>query len=80
MYSFAKYKAQYKINLLLALPVVATQLGQVLVQVADNVMVGTYGGNDPTPLAAVSFGGAVFFILFIAGMGITLGLTPLIGE
>ncbi|MEG2612009.1 MAG: MATE family efflux transporter, partial [Alistipes sp.] len=80
MYSFAKYKAQYKINLLLALPVVATQLGQVLVQVADNVMVGNYGGNDPTPLAAVSFGGAVFFILFITGIGITLGLTPLIGE
>lgn len=80
MYSFAKYREQYKSNLKLALPVVLTQVGQVLVQVADNLMVGNYGGNDPTPLAAVSFGGAVFFILFIASIGIALGLTPLIGE
>lgn len=80
MYSFAKYKNQYKANLMLALPVVLTQLGQILTQVADNLMVGRYGGDDPTPLAAVSFGGAVFFILFIAGIGIALGMTPLVGE
>lgn len=80
MYSFSKYKEQYRQNLLLALPVVATQLGQILVQFTDNVMVGRFGGDDPTPLAATSFGGAVFFILFIAGIGITLGLTPLVGE
>ena len=65
MYSFATYKEQYKANLRLALPVVLTQLGQILTQFADNLMVGRYGGSDPTPLAAVSFGGAVFFILFI---------------
>ena len=80
MYRFSTYKRQYKANLKLALPVVMTQLGQILVQVADNVMVGRYGGDDPTPLAATSFGGSVFFILFIAGVGIALGLTPLIGE
>lgn len=80
MYSFAKYKDQYKANLRLALPVVLTQLGQILTQVADNVMVGRYGGDDPVPLAAVSFGGSVFFILFIAAIGIALGMTPLVGE
>lgn len=80
MYSFSKYKDQYKSNLLLALPVVLTQLGQILTQVADNLMVGRYGGDDPTPLAAVSFGGSVFFILFIAAIGIALGMTPLVGE
>ena len=58
MYKFATYKEQYKANLRLALPVVLTQLGQILTQVADNLMVGRYGGSDPTPLAAVSFGGA----------------------
>ena len=73
-------KDQYKANLRLALPVVLTQLGQILTQVADNLMVGRYGGSDPTPLAAVSFGGAVFFILFIAAIGIALGMTPLVGE
>ena len=80
MYSFATYKEQYKANLRLALPVVLTQQGQLLTQVADNLMVGRYGGSDPTPLAAVSFGGAVFFILFIAAIGIALGMTPLVGE
>lgn len=80
MYRFATYKTQYKANLRLALPVVLTQLGQILTQFADNVMVGRYGGDDPTPLAAVSFGGAVFFIVFIAAVGIALGLTPLVGE
>lgn len=80
MYSFAKYKDQYKSNLRLALPVVLTQLGQILTQFADNLMVGRYGGEDPTPLAAVSFGGSVFFILFIAAIGIALGMTPLVGE
>ena len=80
MYSFAKYKEQYRANLLLALPVVLTQVGQILTQVADNLMVGRYGGDDPTPLAAVSFGGSVFFILFIAAVGVALGLTPLVGA
>ena len=51
MYSFSTYKDQYKSNLKLALPVVLTQLGQILTQVADNLMVGRYGGDDPVPLA-----------------------------
>lgn len=80
MYKFSTYKQQYKANLLLALPVVLTQLGQILTQVADNLMVGRYGANDPTPLAAVSFGGSVFFILFITAIGVALGMTPLVGE
>ena len=80
MYSFSRYKRQYRANLRLALPIVLTQVGQILTQVADNLMVGRYGGGDPTPLAAVSFGGSVFFILFIAAIGIALGMTPLVGE
>ncbi|WP_300750348.1 MATE family efflux transporter [uncultured Alistipes sp.] len=80
MYSFSRYKEQYRANLKLALPVVLSQAGQILVQFADNAMVGHFGGNDPLPLAAVAFGGSVFFILFITGMGLTMGLTPLVGE
>ena len=49
MYSFSTYKDQYKSNLKLALPVILTQLGQILTQVADNLMVGRYGGDDPVP-------------------------------
>ena len=80
MYRFSTYREQYRQNLRLAFPVVLTQLGQILTQFADNLMVGRYGGDDPLPLAAVSFGGTVFFILFIASIGIALGMTPLVGE
>ncbi len=80
MYGFSKYKDQYKANLRLALPVMLTQLGQILTQLADNLMVGRYGGEDPIPLAAVSFGGSVFFILFITAIGIAMGMTPIVGE
>lgn len=80
MQFFSLYKEQYRRHLHLALPVVLTQLGQILTQLADTVMVGRFGGADPTPLAAVSFGSSVSFICLIACIGIALGLTPLIGE
>lgn len=80
MYKFSKYKQEYKSNLRLALPVVMSQLGQVVVQLADNIMVGRYGGDDPLPLAAASFGGSVFFLINIAAMGLTFGITPIVGE
>ncbi len=55
MYSFSTYKDQYKSNLKLALPVVLTQLGQILTQVADNLMVGRYGGDDPPYRSAARY-------------------------
>uniref|UniRef100_UPI004056AE01 MATE family efflux transporter n=1 Tax=Alistipes sp. TaxID=1872444 RepID=UPI004056AE01 len=80
MYSFSRYKGQYSATLKLAVPVVLSQIGQILVQFADNVMVGRYGGDDALPLAAVSFGNSVFFLVFIAAIALSFGLTPLIGE
>lgn len=77
---FTKYKPYYKQNLKLALPVILSQMGQITVQLADTAMVGNYGGNDPVPLAAVSFATSVFFIVFITAMGVSFGLTPLVGE
>lgn len=77
---FTKYKPYYKESLRLALPVILSQIGQITVQLADTAMVGRYGGDDPTPLAAVSFATNFFYIFFISTMGITFGLTPLVGE
>ncbi len=70
----------YKENLRLALPVILSQVGQITVQLADTAMVGQYGGDNPTPLAAVSFATNFFYIIFITAMGLTFGLTPLVGE
>ena len=77
---FTKYKPYYKENLRLAFPVILSQIGQITVQLADTAMVGHYGGEDPTPLAAVSFATSVFYIIFITSMGLSFGLTPLVGE
>lgn len=77
---FTRYKSQYLANLRLAIPVAVSQLGYVAVTFADNAMTGAYGGADPIPLSAVAFGGIVYYILFYLGVGITLGITPLVGE
>lgn len=76
----SRYVPYYKANLSLALPVILSQAGQITVQLADTAMVGHYGGDDPIPLAAVSFGSSIFYLVFIAIMGISFGLTPLVGE
>lgn len=77
---WSRYKEQYCKNLALSLPVVLTQLGQMLTQLADTIMVGQYGGADPLPLAAVSFGSSMAFLILIGCIGVALGLTPLVGE
>lgn len=46
-------------------------------QLVDNAMVGRLGA---VPLAGVSFANSVFFMLFVLGNGMSLGLTPLVGE
>lgn len=55
----------------------AGQLGQTVVAVADNIMVGKLG---PTALAAVSFAIALFAVFFVVGMGISFALPPLVSE
>lgn len=54
-----------------------SQVGQVTVHLVDNMMVGHVG---TTELAASSFANNVFMIGMYFGMGITYGLTPLIGN
>ncbi|MDR2911914.1 MAG: MATE family efflux transporter [Alistipes sp.] len=70
-------KAEYPKTLRLALPIALTQVGQLVVQIVDNAMVGHLGA---VPLAGVAFGGNVFFFLFIFGLGLAMGSTPLVGE
>ncbi|MFR9649036.1 MAG: MATE family efflux transporter [Rikenellaceae bacterium] len=80
MYSFSKYREQYRLNLKLAIPVAVSQLGQIVVQLVDNMMIGQYGGDNPLPMAATSFGSSLYFLIFIACLGLTYGITPLVGE
>ena len=54
-------------TLLLAVPIVIGQVGLMLMGVTDSVMIGRVG---TVPLAASSFGGGVFNIFFIVGVGL----------
>ena len=74
---FRQYIPYYRQTLTLAVPVILSQVGQVIVQLVDNAMVGRLGAE---PLAAVSFGGALFMIFFMFGTGLTMGITPLVGA
>lgn len=75
---FAKYKPHYKSNLILAIPVVISQLGHVLVHLADSIIVGHFAGT--ISLAAVSLVNSVFSVMMVVGIGISYGLTPLIAQ
>lgn len=54
-----------------------SQLGHILVGVADNIMVGRLGA---VPLAAASLANAVFFLLLTFGIGISYAITPLVAA
>lgn len=68
-------KEHFKSTFQLAYPVMLSQLGQVSVGVADSMMVGRLGA---TPLAAASLGNSIFFVLMMFGIGISMGITPLV--
>ena len=75
-----KYTAKIGEVLRLALPVMLAQLGYIAVQVADSAMVGAYGGEDSVPLAAVAFATSISSLFFFLCIGLTVGITPIIGE
>ncbi len=64
-------------NFTLAYPVMLSQLGHVMVGVADSAMVGRLG---PEPLAAAALGNVIFYLLFTFGMGVSYAITPLVAA
>lgn len=75
---YALYKPFYQDNLRLAVPVIISQLGQVLVQTSDSIIVGQFAGT--VALAAVSLGNSIFILVLVIGIGLAQGLTPLIAQ
>ncbi|MFW0715406.1 MATE family efflux transporter [Pedobacter sp. N23S346] len=75
---YNKYKHYYKENLVLALPIVGSQVGHTLVHMADSIIVGHF--TDTTQLASVSLVNSIFILIMVIGLGISYGLTPLIAQ
>ncbi|MDO7883828.1 MATE family efflux transporter [Hymenobacter cheonanensis] len=66
-------KSHLRPTILLAYPVVLSQLGHILVSVCDSVMVGQTG---KLPLAAVSVGVSTTTVLMVLGLGLSMGAVP----
>ncbi len=82
-------KEHIRKNALLAAPVMVTQAGQIMVNVADNVMVGGLGSRNDISfnpelgklsLGAVSLGNSLFFIIMVVALGFSFAISPLVAE
>lgn len=71
----SKYTSQFNLTFKLAYPVMLSQLGQVMVGVVDNIMVGRLGAET---LAAASLANSIFFLIMMFGIGISMAITPLV--
>ncbi len=62
---------------ILALPLIAGQLSQMLIAVADTVMIGRLG---VTELAAATFANSVLYLPFMCGVGMTIAISIRVSE
>jgi MATE family multidrug resistance protein len=59
----------------LAIPVIISQLGIIMMGIVDSIMVGELGAVQ---LAAASLANSLFLLIYIIGMGISAVVTPLV--
>lgn len=71
------YQRHFKENFYLAYPVVLSQLGHILVTVADSIMVGRLGTAQ---LAAASLANSIFTIVLVFGLGLSYSITPMVAA
>lgn len=64
-------------SLVLAAPVVASQLAQISLGFVDTVMVGRLG---PAVLAGVALGNAVFFTVLLVCLGVVIAVGPMVSQ
>ena len=72
-----KARTEIRAIAVIALPVIAAQLLQMGMGVADTMMAGRVSA---LALSAVAMGAAIWFFAMIAGMGLMLALTPIISQ
>ncbi len=75
--AWKEYKPEYRNLFRLGLPVLVTQIGIIVVNFADTIMVGAYGTEE---LAASAFVNSLFVVATIMQIGFASGMTPIIGA
>ena len=71
------YSRHARTLLILGLPLIGGNVGQMAVQVIDTLMLGWY---DVSALAAVILGSTFWFVLFILGSGLAWAVSPLVAA
>lgn len=69
------FSEHLKKTFLLAYPMIIGQIGHVMLSVVDSVMVGRVGADE---LAAASLANAIFFQIFVFGLGVSFAVSPLV--
>ena len=75
--SVSHYRAEIRPTLALALPIIVGQVSQMLMGVTDSVMIGRAG---TVPLAASAFGGNVFNVFFVIGIGLMIPVSIFVAR
>ncbi len=71
------YGAHVRALLMLGLPLIGSNLAQMILHVTDTVMLGWYGVEA---LASVVLGASTFFILFILGAGYSIAMMGMVAS
>jgi len=71
------YRSHFKQTFRLALPVMLSQVGHIMVGIIDSIMVGQLGTE---PLAASAFANSIFHVFLMFGIGVSYGITPLVAQ
>lgn len=75
--TFSTYKKSFREVIVLALPIIGGQLGQVLMGFFDTLQVSDLGS---TYIAASGFANTVYWVTNLLGLGILFGISPLVSE
>jgi len=71
------YRSHFSQTFKLALPIMLSQVGHVMVGIVDSIMVGQLGTE---PLAASAFANSIFHVFLMFGIGVSYGITPLVAQ
>ncbi len=77
MSRFPSYFAEVRPTLALAVPIIVGQVSQMLMGITDSVMIGQTG---TVPLAASSFGGNVFGVFYVIGIGLMIPVAVFVSR
>lgn len=75
--SLQEYQSHFKKTWSVSYPLVFGQMMQMSLMIVDNIMVGRVGSVN---LAAVSFANSALALVLFFAIGISLGVTPLVGK